>query len=45
MKDSDLEDYNLQISYSDAIEIESDFEIGEEVSEQLYLSQSFKKRY
>ena len=39
VKDEDIEDVNLQISYSEAIKIESDFEIGEEVSDQLYLSQ------
>ena len=39
VKDEDIEDENLQISYSEAIKIESDFEIGEEVSDQLYLSQ------
>ncbi len=39
VKDEDIEDDNLQISYSEAIKIESDFEIGEEVSDQLYLSQ------
>ena len=43
VKDKDLEDYNLQIAYSEAVKIESDFEIGEEVSEQLYLSQ-FSRR-
>ena len=35
--DNDIEDSNLQISYSDAIKIEPDFEIGEEVSEQVFL--------
>ena len=35
--DNDIEDNNLQISYSDAIKIEPDFEIGEEVSEQVFL--------
>jgi len=39
VKDEDIEDDNLQIAYSEAIKIESDFEIGEEVSDQLYLSQ------
>ena len=43
VKDTDIEDYNLQIAYSEAVKIESDFEIGEEVSEQLYLSQ-FSRR-
>ena len=35
--DADIEDSNLQIGYSDAIKIEPDFEIGEEVSEQVFL--------
>jgi N utilization substance protein A len=35
--DNDIEDNNLQISYSDAVKIEPDFEIGEEVSEQVFL--------
>tara|TARA_B100000513_G_scaffold194550_1_gene123515 strand:+ start:1418 stop:2653 length:1236 start_codon:yes stop_codon:yes gene_type:complete len=35
--DNDIEDNNLQISYTDAIKIEPDFEIGEEVSEQVFL--------
>ena len=35
--DNDIEDNNLQISYSDAIKIEPDFEIGEELSEQVFL--------
>ncbi len=35
--DNDIEDSNLQISYTDAIKIEPDFEIGEEVSEQVFL--------
>ena len=37
--DKDLEDPNLQISYSDAIKIEPDFEIGEEVSEEVKLAE------
>jgi len=36
--DADLEDVNLQIAYKDAIKIEPDFEIGEEVSERVYLN-------
>jgi N utilization substance protein A len=36
--DADLEDENLQIAYKDAIKIEPDFEIGEEVSERVYLN-------
>ena len=35
--DNEIEDNNLQISYTDAIKIEPDFEIGEEVSEQVFL--------
>lgn len=35
--DEEIEDSNLQISYTDAIKIETDFEIGEEVSEQVFL--------
>ena len=35
--DADIEDPNLQIAYSGAIKIEPDFEIGEEVSEQVFL--------
>ena len=35
--DDSIEDGNLEISYSDAIKIEPDFEIGEEVSEQIFL--------
>lgn len=37
--DKDLEDPNLEISYSDAIKIEPDFEIGEEVSEEVKLAE------
>jgi len=33
--DGDVEDENLQIPYSEAINIEPDFEIGEEVSEEI----------
>ena len=35
--DDELEDPNLEIAYSEAIKIEPDFEIGEEVSEQVFL--------
>ena len=35
--DKDLEDPNLEITYSEAIKIEPDFEIGEEVSEEVKL--------
>ena len=35
--DDDLEDENTQIAYSEAIKIEPDFEVGEEVSEEIKL--------
>ena len=35
--DAELEDENLQIALSDAIKIEPDFEVGEEVSEEMKL--------
>jgi len=35
--DEEIEDENLQIAYTDAIKIEPDFEIGEDVSEPIYL--------
>jgi len=35
--DADLEDENLQIALSDAIKIEPDFEVGEDVSEEMKL--------
>ncbi len=37
VEDADLEDGNLQIALSDAIKIEPDFEVGEEVSEEMKL--------
>ena len=37
VKDGEIEDENLQIVYSDAVKIEPDFEVGEEVSEQIFL--------
>ena len=36
--DKDVEDENIQIPYSQAIKIEPDFEVGEEVSEEIKLS-------
>ncbi len=33
--DNDIEDDNLQIGYSEAVKIEPDFEVGEEVSEEI----------
>lgn len=35
VEDDDVEDDNLQIPYSEAIKIEPDFEVGEEVSEEI----------
>jgi transcription termination/antitermination protein NusA len=43
VEDGDVEDENLQIQYSDAIKIEPDFEVGEEVYEQVKLS-DFQRR-
>ena len=37
VEDNALEDENLEIAYSDAVKIEPDFEVGEEVSEQIFL--------
>jgi len=37
VEDDAIEDENLQIAYSDAIKIEPDFEVGEEVSEEVKL--------
>ncbi|MGY6562582.1 MAG: transcription termination factor NusA [Luteibaculaceae bacterium] len=37
VEDEEIEDENLQIKYSDAIKIEPDFEVGEDVSEPLFL--------
>ncbi len=37
VEDGDVEDENLQIAFSDAIKIEPDFEVGEEVSEEIKL--------
>lgn len=38
VEDGQVEDPNTQIAFSDAIKIEPDFEVGEEVSEQIFLS-------
>ena len=38
VEDEELEDENLQISYSEAIKIEPDFEVGEEVVEPIRLA-------
>jgi len=37
VEDGEVEDENLQIAYADAIKIEPDFEVGEEVSEEVKL--------
>lgn len=37
VRNEEVEDENTQIAYSDAIKIEPDFEIGEEVSEQIFI--------
>ncbi len=38
VEDGEVEDENRQIAYSDAIKIEPDFEVGEEVSEEVKLT-------
>ncbi|MFN4082654.1 MAG: transcription termination factor NusA [Bacteroidia bacterium] len=42
--DGEVEDPNSQINYSDAIKIEPDFEIGEEVSEEVNIFKEFGRR-
>ena len=37
VEDDNVEDENAEIAYSDAIKIEPDFEVGEEVSEEVHL--------
>jgi len=37
VEDGELEDENTEIEYSNAIKIEPDFEVGEEVSEQIFM--------
>jgi N utilization substance protein A len=37
VEDGEVEDENLQIAYSEAVKIEPDFEVGEEVSEEIKL--------
>ena len=37
VKDGEVEDGNAEITYTDAVKIEPDFEVGEEVSEEVYL--------
>ena len=43
VEDNALEDENIEIAYSDAVKIEPDFEVGEEVSEQIFL-EDFDRR-
>ena len=38
VEDGNVNDENLEIAYSDAVKIESDFEVGEELSEPIYMS-------
>lgn len=38
VEDGEVNDENLEIAYSDAIKIESDFEVGEELSEPIYMT-------
>jgi N utilization substance protein A len=38
VEDDEIEDENLQIAYSEAIKIEPDFEVGEEVSEEIHMA-------
>lgn len=38
VEDEEIEDNNLQIAYSEAIKIEPDFEVGEEVSEEIRMA-------
>ncbi|NOR86031.1 MAG: S1 RNA-binding domain-containing protein, partial [Bacteroidales bacterium] len=38
VKDGELEDENLEIEYSQAIKIEPDYEVGEEVSEEMFMA-------
>ena len=39
VEDGQVQDENLEIAYSDAIKIESDFEVGEELSEPIYMKE------
>ncbi|NPD47818.1 MULTISPECIES: transcription termination factor NusA [unclassified Lentimicrobium] len=43
VEDGEVEDDNLEISYSDAIKIEPDYEVGEEVSEPMFM-ENFGRR-
>ena len=42
--DNELEDENTQIKLSDALKIEDDYEVGEEVSEQVSFEEEFGRR-
>ena len=44
VNDNDLEDENIQIKLSDALKIEDDYEVGEEVSEQVSFDDEFGRR-
>ena len=44
VEDGQVEDENEQISLSDALKIEDDFEVGEEVSEEIASPDSFGRR-
>lgn len=39
VEDDELKDPKREIAYSEAVKIESDFEVGEEVSEPIYMSE------
>ena len=42
--DKEIEDENIQIKLSDALKIEDDYEVGEEVSEQVNFEEEFGRR-
>ena len=44
VEDTEITDKNTQISLSDALKIEDDYEVGEEVSEQINLNEEFGRR-
>ena len=44
VEDTEITDKNIQISLSDALKIEDDYEVGEEVSEQINLNEEFGRR-
>ncbi len=39
VEDGNVKDENLEIAYSEAVKIESDFEVGEELSEPIYMKE------